>query len=285
MNNIFINCIVGKLASFQKNDAGTFHTTVDTLFGKEEKKKPAVTPKEISYGSSSICSELSFDYLPDDADEESSDDIFAAPYYYAGDFHVLKDGKPTSWSVQVLDKNIRPGDTLWFCLFCNDAKNGAMYLEGDEIISCINAILGHGQVLAFYVHFARCGSFVHLSKGDIRTFLKRTLHHAKHAHSGAQLVRDLRNKRTAQALTTRALYPERSHRDDDVGILSFPDMFFRLHYGKTLREMKEETEAEEAAEKAGSPTRPRSPPTPSHYSIDNIQELLAAAAMNSNNNP
>lgn len=294
MNNIFINSIVGKLGkSFQKSDA-TYDDSIHdaaTIIAKgssttstKEKGKKRV-PNEITCSKSccdgdtssdaTICSAISFKDLPHN--DEACDEIMVAPPEFSTrDFHVLKDNEATSWSFHVLDKDIRAGDTLWFRLFRNDARRAVIYLEGDEVLTSLNGILGHGQATVFYVHFARCGEFVRLDKRDIRPFLKRTLHQSKHSHSGLQLVREMRNARTAQALAARAL----QHEDPAAikGMLSFPDLYFQLQYGKTYQEMKEETAAEEAADKKGSPTRPRLPPT-----ADDICEAVVAAAVASPN--
>lgn len=184
-------------------------------------------------------SETSFDALP--LDKDFVEDV--RPY----EFPTLKSYEPKSWSVQVMDLGYRPGDTLWFRLVRNSDMHVGLYLEGREVLVSVNAILEDDANTTFYVHFLH-NSFI-TDKRDVHTLLKRALYRSKLPHSGEQLIRevfakDVKEKRSTQALTTLALYPRPSFAE--YNNLAVPDLLLQLHHGQMMELSKAESASEEA---------------------------------------
>ena len=240
--------------------------TIGTLDDEEEENvRPTNQENQPKKDSDDSASVLSFDELPYDDFHSSKEGaaIDEEPY----EFQILDDYEPNSWSIHVMDRDYRPGDTFWFRLARNDDTQAALYLEGEEILVSVNAILkgeGENDSSSFYVHFVLSDRFVYLAdKLDVRTLLKRTLYQSKMSHSGAQLVREVieknnKDRRSIQDLTTRALYPNKYNADEMDLSMRFPDMFMLLHYGKSLQAMKEESVAEEAYDDSSTERRSRS---------------------------
>jgi hypothetical protein len=189
----------------------------------------------------------SFEQLPLDSAEELTK---VEPY----NFKTLESYESDSWSIYVMDRDYRPGNTLWFRLVLNTDMHVALYLEGQEILVGVNAVLEDYANATFYVYYVHSDRFVHvIDARDARILLKRTLYRSKLSHCGGQLIgeileKDDKNKRSAQALTMQAMYPRAEY--NDYHNLASPDLFLQLHYGKTLQQLKDEAASEEASNRS-----------------------------------